>query len=298
MLIAQRNRARSARCTTRAQQQTVICVTHGRARRFVFARGLVDVMLGGLVLHPCGKSTMAEVQSSHAATGADKAVKLDALDIFKAIDPSTVEQIARRAQHRTLEKGELLFNVGDASDALYVIADGRVRIWTVSAAGAEVTLNVLTNGAVFGEIGMLDGGVRTAGASAMLRTRLMSIARRTFYEALDRDPQLVRNVIDLLCMRLRWTSARMEDATLRQAPQRLARILGHLARDHGRATPKGIEVVLKLTQSEMAQWTAMSREGLNKVLNRWAEERLLTQNRGGLIVHDLERIDEIAEFGE
>jgi len=241
---------------------------------------------------------MADAQSSNAATGADRSVNLETLDIFKSIDSSTIEQIARKAQTRTVEKGELLFNVGDTSDALYVIADGRVRIWAVSAAGAEVTLNVLTNGAVFGEIGMLDGGVRTAGASAMLRTRLTSIARRSFYEALDRDPQLVRNVIDLLCRRLRWTSARMEDATLRQAPQRLARILGHLARDHGRPTPKGIEVVLKLTQSEMAQWTAMSREGLNKLLNRWAEERLLTQDRGGLIVRDLERIDEIAEFGE
>ncbi|WP_262031163.1 Crp/Fnr family transcriptional regulator [Microvirga sp. Mcv34] len=241
---------------------------------------------------------MAEAQSSNAATSADKSVKLELLDIFKGIDPPTIEQIARKAQTRSLEKGELLFNVGDVSDALYVVADGRVRIWTVSAAGAEVTLNVLTNGAVFGEIGMLDGGVRTAGASAMLRTRLTSIARRTFYEALDRDPRLVRNVIDLLCRRLRWTSARMEDATLRQAPQRLARIIGHLARDHGRDTPKGIEIALRLTQSEMAQWTAMSREGLNKLLNRWAEERLLTQDRGGLIVHDLERIDDIAEFGE
>ncbi|WP_262272841.1 Crp/Fnr family transcriptional regulator [Microvirga yunnanensis] len=241
---------------------------------------------------------MADVQPPKPATGADKSAHLEALDIFKAIDPATVDQIARRAQNRTLEKGELLFNVGDTSDALYVIAEGRVRIWTVSAAGAEVTLNVLTSGAVFGEIGMLDGGVRTAGASAMLRTRLTSIARRTFYDALDRDPQLVRNVIDLLCGRLRWTSARMEDATLRQAPQRLARILGHLARDHGKATTGGIEVVLKLTQSEMAQWTAMSREGLNKLLNRWSEERLLSQDRGGLIVHDLDRIDEIAEFGE
>jgi CRP-like cAMP-binding protein len=115
---------------------------------------------------------MADVQSSNAATGADKSVRLEALDIFKAFDPSTVEQIVRKAQSRSLEKGELLFNVGDTSDALYVIADGRVRIWTVSAAGAEVTLNVLTNGAAFGEIGMLDGGVRAAGASAMLKTRL------------------------------------------------------------------------------------------------------------------------------
>lgn len=241
---------------------------------------------------------MADAQSSKVVTFADKSLKLECLEIFKAIDPSTIEQIGRKAQYRTLDKGELLFNVGDPSDALYVVADGRVRIWTVSAAGAEVTLNVLTDGAVFGEIGMLDGDVRTAGASAMLPTRLIGITRRTFFEALDRDPQLVRNVIGLLCKRLRWTSARMEDATLRQAPQRLARILGHLARDHGKATPKGIEVALKLTQSEMAQWTAMSRESLNKVLNRWAEERLLTQERGGLIVHDLERIDEIAELGE
>ena len=136
-----------------------------------------------------------------------------ALFLEALIDALQVEGLGIEAGCLTLEKSELLFNVGDTSDALYVIADGRVRIWTVSAAGAEVTLNVLTNGAVFGEIGMLDGGVRTAGASAMLRTRLMSIARRTFYEALDRDPQLVRNVIDLLCRRLRWTSARMEDAT-------------------------------------------------------------------------------------
>jgi hypothetical protein len=42
----------------------------------------------------------------------------------------------------------------------------------------------------------------------------------------------------------------------------------------------------------------MSREGLNKLLNRWADERILSQDRGGLIVRNIERIDEIAEFGE
>lgn len=241
---------------------------------------------------------MTVPQQPKAEAPANETVKLEALEIFRAVDPATIEQVRRKAQRRTLDKGELLFNVGDASDALYVVADGRIRIWAVSAAGAEVTLNVLTSGAIFGEIGMLDGGVRTAGASAMTATQLIIIARRTFFDALDRDPQLARNVIDLLCKRLRWTSARMEDATLRQAPQRLARILAYLARDYGKATPKGIEVLLKLTQSEMAQWTAMSRESLNKLLNRWIEERLLSQVRGGLTVHDLERIDEIAEFGE
>src|SRR5262249_39846495 len=149
---------------------------------------------------------------------------------------------------------------GDAADAFYVVLDGHVRIWTVSAMGMEVTLNVLVGGAEFGEIAMLDGSVRTAGASAMSPSHLMGISRRTFFEALDHDPKLARNVIELLCRRLRWTSARMEDATLRQAPQRLARILAHLARDHGRAGPRGTEITIKLTQGELAQWTAMSRE--------------------------------------
>jgi CRP-like cAMP-binding protein len=225
-------------------------------------------------------------------------VRLETLPIFERLEASTLEQLGRKSQRRSLSKGELLFNMGDPSEALYVISEGRMRIWTVSAAGAEVTLNVLIKGSVFGEIGMLDGDVRTAGASAMASTQLIAISRRAFFEALDHDPQLVRNVIDLLCKRLRWTSARMEDASLRQAPQRLARILAYLAQDHGKTSSKGIEITLKLTQTEMAQWTAMSRESLNKLLNRWAEERVLSQARGNLVLLDLERIDEIAEFGE
>lgn len=218
--------------------------------------------------------------------------------LFKGLQPATLDLLSRQAQSRTLGKGELLFNLGDKSGGMFVIADGRVRIWAVSASGVEVTLNVLTPGAVFGEIGMLDNSERTAGASSMAATRLLTITRRVFFDALDRDPQLTRNVIALLCQRLRWVSARMEDASLRQAPQRLARLVAHLARDHGSKTTAGIEIAIKLTQGELAQWTAMSRENLNKLLVGWADEGVLTQSRAGIIVHELDRLDEIAEFGE
>ena len=225
-------------------------------------------------------------------------ISLATLDLLKGVQPATLDELQRQIQRRRLDKGEMLFNVGDASTGLYIVVEGRVRIWTVSAAGAEVTLNVLPDGALFGEIGMLDGGIRTAGASAMTTTDLISLSRRSFFDALERDAQLARNVIAFLCLRLRWVSARMEDAALRQAPQRLARMLGFLARDHGKTTPEGIEIGIKLTQSELAQWAAMSRESLNKLLVRWASDGMLTQTRGNLTVHQLERLDEIAEYGE
>jgi CRP/FNR family transcriptional regulator, cyclic AMP receptor protein len=243
-----------------------------------------------------GSATVTEPEPSSPAAG--QAMPLAGLDLFAGVEPRTLEQLRAKLQRRTLGKRETLFSPGDEADALYLVVEGRVRIWTVSATGIEVTLNVLTAGAIFGEIAMLDGSVRTAGASSMTETKLISLARRPFFDALDRDPKLARNVIDLLCKRLRWTSARMEDATLRQAPERLARLLGHLAQDHGRQTAKGIEITIKLTQGELAQWTAMSRESLNKLLNRWIDRGVIHQDKGFLTVTDAEALEEIAEFGE
>jgi len=225
-------------------------------------------------------------------------LRLDGLDIFRNVAPGIMEQLRRRSQRKTLQKGELLFNLGDPSDAFYVIASGRIRIWTVSAAGVEVTLNVQVAGAVFGEIGMLDGSVRTAGASAMAPTELISISRKSFFDALDQDPQLAHNVIELLCRRLRWTTARVEDAVLRPAPQRLARILAHLTQDHSRATPRGREITIKLTQGELAQWTAMSRESLNKLLNRWIDDGVVFQDKGVLTICKPDLLAELAESAE
>lgn len=219
-------------------------------------------------------------------------------DLFKNLAPETLDVLRKQLRTRKLTKGELLFSPGDDSDSIYIIGKGRIRIWTVSAAGAEITLNVLSPGAVFGEIGLLDGSERTAGASALDAVELSAIQRGTFDASLDRDPQLARNVIAFLCERLRWVSARMEDSALRTAPERLARMLVHLVADHGVETDNGIQVSINLTQSELARWTQMSRENLNKILNRWSDEGLLEQARGKITVHDADRIEEIAEFGE
>ena len=223
---------------------------------------------------------------------------IDNIVLFKDLAEPTLENLRQQMRARKLAKAELLFNAGDPSDSMYLVQRGRIKIWTVSAAGAEVTLNVLGPGTVFGEIGLLDGSERTAGASALDAVELLAISRAAFDSALDRDPQLARNVISFLCERLRWVSARMEDSALRSAPERLARMLNHLVNDYGIETSEGMQLSINLTQGELARWTHMSRESLNKILNRWSDEGLLQQSRGKITVQDQERIEEIAEFGE
>jgi CRP-like cAMP-binding protein len=223
---------------------------------------------------------------------------IENIELFKGLAEPTLETLRQQIRTRKLAKAELLFNAGDASDSMYLVQKGRIRIWTVSAAGAEVTLNVLGPGTVFGEIGLLDGSERTAGASALDALELLAISRGAFDNALDRDPQLARNVINFLCERLRWVSARMEDSALRSAPERLARMLVHLVHDYGVETADGMQLSINLTQGELARWTHMSRESLNKILNRWSDEGMLIQSRAKITVKDQERLEEISEFGE
>ncbi|MGI9426656.1 MAG: Crp/Fnr family transcriptional regulator [Hyphomicrobiaceae bacterium] len=223
---------------------------------------------------------------------------IETIDLFDGLADSTLDGLKQQMRTRKLARGELLISPGDASDSMYLVQSGRMRIWAVSAAGAEVTLNVLVPGAVFGEIGLLDGSERTAGASALDAVELLTISRGAFDHALDRDPQLARNVISFLCDRLRWLSARLEDSALRSAPERLSRILVHLCNDYGVETTDGTQLSINLTQGELARWTQMSRENLNKILNRWSDEGLLTQSRGKVTVYNKERLEDIAEFGE
>lgn len=223
---------------------------------------------------------------------------IETIELFKTLAAPTLDSLRQQMRTRKLAKGELLFSSGDPSDSMYLVESGRIRIWTVSAAGAEITLNVLGPGTVFGEIGLLDGSERTAGASALDAVELHAIQRGAFDNALDRDPQLARNVIAFLCERLRWVSARMEDSALRSAPERLSRMLVHLVNDYGVETDAGMQLSINLTQGELARWTHMSRESLNKILNRWSDEGLLEQSRGKITVQDIERLEEIAEFGE
>jgi CRP-like cAMP-binding protein len=223
---------------------------------------------------------------------------IETIELFANLRAETLDALRERAATRSLAKGELLFNLGDASDYMYVVRSGRIRIWAVSAAGAEVTLNILGPGSCLGEIGLLDGSERTAGASALDKAELIVVARPAFDHALDTDPQLARNVIALLCNRLRWISQRMEDSALRTAPERLARLIVFFCRDYGEETENGVRVEMNLTQGELARWAQMSRENLNKTLNRWVDEGLISQSRGNIEIHDVERMEDIAELGD
>jgi CRP-like cAMP-binding protein len=121
---------------------------------------------------------------------------------------------------------------GDPGDCLYGILAGRVRIYSTSPEGSEITLNVQEPGELMGEIALLDGSTRTASAAAMEHVDLLHIHRDHFLPYVKANPDLLLGMLSLICQRLRWTSSIIEDAAFLSLPARLAKRLLILAEHH------------------------------------------------------------------
>jgi CRP/FNR family transcriptional regulator, cyclic AMP receptor protein len=187
--------------------------------------------------------------------------------------------VAALAGRRNCEKGEVIFSQGDSGDALYGIAAGRVLISAIGAGGQEVSISIMETGDTFGEIAVMDGLSRTAGARALDPTRLLVISRRDFLGVLENEPLLGIHLLKLLCRRLRWTSELVEDSAFLAGPQRLAKRLLTLTSLHGRPVAPDL-LELRISQAELAHFLGISRQIVNHHLREWQRADWIDLGRG------------------
>jgi CRP/FNR family cyclic AMP-dependent transcriptional regulator len=204
--------------------------------------------------------------------------------LFAGLGDEAIRSIASLCVTRRLEVNEVLFQKGDAGDALYAVRRGKIRIATGTDAGRRLTLNILGSGDVFGEIALLDGQSRTADASAIEPTELFMVQRRAFLSFLERTPRVAIRLIELLCERGRWMTGQMEERALLPLEARLARRLLMLANDYGSD--------LRISQDELALFVGGARESINRQLQSWKRSGLISLGRSRICLLDVDRLTE------
>ena len=213
--------------------------------------------------------------------------------LLKHLAAAELDQLARMAITRLCRPNEAIFLKGDPGNSMMAVVRGRVRICSYSSEGREVILNVINPGQVFGEIALIDGGSRTADAFAMEATELVVLSRRDFLPFLERNPQVCIKLLEVLCERLRATSAQVEDFFFLDLRSRLAKRL-LAAADHAANNGAGGDPgTVRLSQHMLASMIGTSREAVNKQLRAWEEEDLIALKRGVVKIINRQRLEEI-----
>jgi CRP-like cAMP-binding protein len=205
-------------------------------------------------------------------TASDLSAWLGRTLIFGGLEPDDLDRLASIARETNPQQGDILFEQGDDSDGLYLIVSGLVRIYLTTEDGREVTISLLEDGEVIGEMSLLDGLSRSAGAAALIETRLIFIPRAPFLDLIENRGKLARQIILTLCERLRSANAQFDQAVFHDLRHRLLLLLRQLAMMVGRVDQNVAVVDLDLTQGTLAQMLGASREAVNKQLRGLAKE--------------------------
>ena len=200
-----------------------------------------------------------------------------------------LNKIVRLGQSVFYREDDVLFMKGDKSYNFYIVLSGSVVISVISEHGKEIVLNHLGKGDVFGEITMFDQETRTTNAHVKKGTRLASVEREDFLRYLDRNPSLYRAIISFLCRRLRYLSGHVESFTLANGFERLvSKIISMAERQY-----TGGEVVLEMSQADLAKMLDLSRESVNKNLQTLRARKLVELRRRRIIIPSVDVLKNI-----
>ncbi|WP_267358110.1 MULTISPECIES: Crp/Fnr family transcriptional regulator [unclassified Methylobacterium] len=230
------------------------------------------------------------MSSGKGATVFDKRTALSRHELFRDAPQAVIERLSVRAQPLTFNCGRRVFSRGDESHGLFAVVSGYVRISTSCPEGrSELIMNLIGPNEVFGEIAMLDDGLRTADAIAATYCYLLLLERRDLFPILNDFPILAVRLLGILSGRLRRTSQQLSDYAFVCAEQRLAKTLLTLA---GHTERNDVRVLT--TQRELGHMVGLSREGINRHLSVWQRKGFIALAPGACTIRDRAALAKIA----
>ena len=207
------------------------------------------------------------------------------VDFFADASTPALERVASRSHERQLSRGETLFAEGDTPHFLFIVVTGRIAIVMLSEVDdRESVVALMEDGDLFGELGLLDDGPRSAGARALSVSTVLEIPFEAVRDMLDEDPALLWNAARMLARRLRAMDEVLADSVFLDVTGRTAKKLIELS--GGRD-----EFVLPVTQEELAGMVGAPRERVNKAIASFTRLGWLEQHERNYRIIERERLE-------
>ncbi len=201
--------------------------------------------------------------------------------------------ICAQGSKRTYSKGEIIYQPGDLDSAIYYIRSGKIKLAYLDESGRKLTLSILGENELFGEMALIGERKRTLLAQALEEVSIYEIDERRFLDLVERKPELALDIIGLFGRRTREIERKLEDLVFKDISTRLSRQLLKLVKEHGQETKNGTQIDFKITHKELADLIGSARENTTSALNRLAKEGILDKRRYRIIIKDEEKLKQL-----
>jgi CRP-like cAMP-binding protein len=210
--------------------------------------------------------------------------------LFGKLSAGEIDVLISYSRLERYPAGREIFPKGSPGQSLMAVLRGSVKISSLSESGREIVFTIFNAGEIFGEIAILDGEERSADATALTDCELLVLNRRDILPVLENRADLCMILLKVLCRKLRLTTEQVEDVTFRHLESRVAKALVQLAESVGLQAVHSALVELHVSQRELGNMAAGSRESINKQLQAWHRQGLIDLGKSSILIRDVEAI--------
>jgi CRP-like cAMP-binding protein len=195
------------------------------------------------------------------------------IPLFAGVNEADLEDVADHLIERRFPRNATIVEEGTPGDYMYVIREGRVKVTKLSEDGREKILQMLGEGAFFGEMALLDHAPRSATVKTLAPVRVLALSRADFLSVLRRSPDLAMAVIQELTRRLRETDEQASSLSFQRVKDRTRGLLRRMSvpAEGGRRETQ------PLTHQQIADMIGTSRETVTRVVKELKQDGWLEQ---------------------
>jgi len=188
--------------------------------------------------------------------------------ILAAAPENVARTVLDSARLRSFSRGETIFLQGERATAIYIVAEGWVKLYRIAPSGAEAVVGVFTKGSSFGEAVAFRHDTYPVAAEAVTDCALIRIEADVFLRQIRENPEVAISILSATFAHLHSLVAQVEALKAQTGAQRVAEFLLELA-----PCPDGAcEVTLPYDKVLIAGRLGMKPESLSRAFARLKDQ--------------------------
>ena len=211
---------------------------------------------------------------------------LGQVPVFETLAPEDLQHVAEVAVPRSFAPHQVIFREGDESDTCYVVRSGHARAMREHVDGRTLALAHFGPGDIFGELAMFDNESRSATVETLDAVDAIALAGSDMRRLLRQHPDIAVKLVISLGRRLRDANERLARQSFQTVQSRVAVVLNDLVNQAQAEGAGSGDVLVTITQADIAQLAGSSRESASRFLAVLERANVITQGRGRITVHD------------
>ena len=221
-------------------------------------------------------------------------ISLNNIPLFKGLSPAEQADIRKCLRERKFEKGEVLFLEGKACERIFIILEGRVKLYRMASSGKEQVLETLSAGDTCACNPGSCAWSCSSTAQAMSATTVWFLPREQYVRLVERHAKLANGLNQLLATRLKKFSSLIEEVSLKDVRKRLIKFLLDM-QTSSPVSLNGSESTIQLlfTREEVAQRIGTSRETVARYLYELKRKKLIDIHSRSIVIKDRPNLEKI-----